>query len=84
MTTARGGQPGEHPELGRTGARARPGGPRYLSRGAAVTAVGSAGLARTFILDIGNLTSGPHHTGFAVPIDTAPAVAKRIQAAHSR
>jgi S1-C subfamily serine protease len=106
---------------------------RYLSRGAAVTAVGSAGLARTFTLDIGNLTSGTgalaaggqrltgllvstarvaageetggplvnlsgqaiginvagtgsglHHTGFAVPIDTALAVAKRIQAAHSR
>ncbi len=106
---------------------------RYLSRGAAVTAVGSAGLTRTFTLDIGNLTSGTgvlaaggqrltgllvstaqvvageetggplvnlsgqaiginvagtgsglRHTGFAVPIDTALAVAKRIQAAHSR
>ena len=106
---------------------------RYLGRGAAVTAVGSAGLTKTFTLDIGNLTSGTgvlaagshrltgllvstarvaageetggplvnlsgqaiginvagtgsglHHTGFAVPIDTALAVAKRIQAAHSR
>ena len=106
---------------------------RYLSRGATVTAVGSAGLTRTFTLDIGNLTSGTgvlaaggqrltgllvstaqvvageetggplvnlsgqaiginvagtgsglRHTGFAVPIDTALAVAKRIQAAHSR
>jgi S1-C subfamily serine protease len=105
---------------------------RYLSRGAAVTAVGSAGLTKTFTLEIGNLTSGTgvlaaggqrfagllvstarvvageeiggplvnlsgqaigisvagtgsglHHTGFAVPIDTALAVAKRIQAAHS-
>ena len=106
---------------------------RYLSRGAAVTSVGSAGLTRTFTLDIGNLTSGTgaaaaggqrltgllvstarvmageetggplvnlsgqviginvggtgsglHHTGFAVPIDTALAVATRIQAANSR
>ena len=106
---------------------------RYLSRGATVTAVGSAGLTRTFTLDIGNLTSGTgvlaaggqrltgllvstaqvvageetggplvnlsgqaiginvagtgsglRHTGFAVPIDTALAVAKRIQGAHSR
>ena len=106
---------------------------RYLSRGATVTAVGSAGLTRTFTLDIGNLTSGTgvlaaggqrltgllvstaqvvageetggplvtlsgqaiginvagtgsglRHTGFAVPIDTALGVAKRIQAAHSR
>jgi S1-C subfamily serine protease len=106
---------------------------RYLSRGATVTAVGSARLTRTFTLDIGNLTSGTgvlaaggqrltgllvstaqvvageetggplvnlsgqaiginvagtgsglRHTGFAVPIDTALAVAKRIQAAHSR
>ena len=106
---------------------------RYLSRGATVTAVGSAGLTRTFTLDIGNLTSGTgvlaasgqrltgllvstaqvvageetggplvnlsgqaiginvagtgsglRHTGFAVPIDTALAVAKRIQAAYSR
>jgi S1-C subfamily serine protease len=106
---------------------------RYLSRGASVTAVGSAGLTRTFTLDIGNFTSGTgalaagaqrltgllvstarveageetggplvnlsgqaigisvagtgsglHHTGFAVPIDTALAVARRIQAAHSR
>ncbi|HZC62224.1 MAG TPA: trypsin-like peptidase domain-containing protein [Streptosporangiaceae bacterium] len=106
---------------------------RYLSRGATVTAVGSAGLTRTFTLDIGNLTSGTgvlaaggqrltgllvstaqvvageetggplvnlsgqaiginvagtgsglRHTGFAVPIDTALAVAKRIQATHSR
>jgi S1-C subfamily serine protease len=106
---------------------------RYLSRGAAVTAVGSAGVTRTFTLDIGNLTSGTgvlaagsqrltgllvstarvvageetggplvnlsgqaiginvagtgsglHHTGFAVPIDTALTVAARIQAAHSR
>jgi S1-C subfamily serine protease len=104
---------------------------RYLSRGAAVTAVGSAGLTKTFTLDIGNLTSGTgvlaaggqrltgllvstarvaageetggplvnlsgqaigisvagtgsglRHTGFAVPIDTALAVAKRIQATH--
>lgn len=31
---------------------------RHLSRGAAVTAVGSAGLTRTFTLDIGNLASG--------------------------
>jgi hypothetical protein len=31
---------------------------RYLSRGAAVTAVGSAGLTKTFTLEIGNLTSG--------------------------
>jgi S1-C subfamily serine protease len=106
---------------------------RYLSRGAAVTAVGSAGLTKTVTLNIGNLTSGTgvlavsgqrlsgllvstarvrpgeetgsplvnlsgqavginvagagsglHHTGFAVPIDTALAAAKRIQAAHSR
>jgi S1-C subfamily serine protease len=106
---------------------------RYLSRGAAVTAVGSAGLTRTFTPDTGTLTSGAgvlaaggqrltgllvstarvvageetggplvnlsgqaiginvagtgsglRHTGFAVPIDTALAVAKRIQAAHSR
>jgi S1-C subfamily serine protease len=106
---------------------------RHLSPGAAVTAVGSAGLTRTFTLDIGSLTSGTgvlaaggqrltgllvstaqvvageetggplvnlsgqaiginvagtgsglRHTGFAVPIDTALAVAKRIQAAHSR
>jgi S1-C subfamily serine protease len=106
---------------------------RYLGRGDAVTAVGSAGLTKTFTLDIGNLTSGAgaaasggqwltgllvstaqvmageetggplvnlsgqaiginvagtgsglHHTGFAVPIDEALAVAKRIQAAHSR
>ena len=106
---------------------------RYLSRGAAVTAVGSAGLTKTLTLNIGNLTSGTgvlaaggqrltgllmstarvvageetggplvnlsgqaiginvagtgsglHHTGFAVPIDTALAVAKRIQASHSR
>jgi S1-C subfamily serine protease len=98
-----------------------------------VTAVGSSGLARSFTLNIGNLSSGAgsvavdgqrltgllvstarvaageetggplvnlsgqvigisvagtgsglHHTGFAVPIDTALAVAKRIQAAHSR
>jgi S1-C subfamily serine protease len=105
---------------------------RYLSRGAAVTAVGSAGLTRTFTLDIGSLTSGTgvlaaggqrltgllvstarvaageetggplvnlsgqaiginvagtgsglRHAGFAIPIDTALAVAKRIQAAHS-
>jgi S1-C subfamily serine protease len=106
---------------------------RYLSRGATVTAVGSAGMTRTFTLDIGNLTSGTgvlaaggqrltgllvstaqvvageetggplvnlsgqaiginvagtgsglRHTGFAVPIDAALGVAKRIQAAHSR
>ena len=106
---------------------------RYLSRGAAVTAVGSAGLTKTLTLNIGNLTggtgvlaaggqrltgllmsttrvvageetggplvnlsgqaiginvagtgSGLHHTGFSVPIDTALAVAKRIQASHSR
>ena len=106
---------------------------RYLSRGEAVTAVGSAGLTKTLTLNIGNLTSGTgvlaaggqrltgllmstarvvageetggplvnlsgqaiginvagtgsglHHTGFAVPIDTALAVAKRIQASHSR
>ncbi len=105
----------------------------YLSRGAAVTAVGSAGLTKTFTLNTGNLTSGTgvvavggqrlsgllvstarvrpgeepgsplvnlsgqavginvagsgtglHHTGFAVPIDTSLAVAKRIQATHSR
>jgi S1-C subfamily serine protease len=42
---------------------------RYLSRGAAVTAVGSGGLL---------------YTGFAVPINEALAVAKQIQAAHSR
>jgi len=30
----------------------------YLSRGAAVTAVGSSGLTRTFTLNIGNLTGG--------------------------
>ena len=102
---------------------------RCLSRGDAVTAVGSAGLTKTFTLDIGNLTSaagavandgqrltgllvsaarvaageetggplvnlsgqaiginvagtggGLHHTGFAVPINEALAVAKRIQA----
>ncbi len=106
---------------------------RYLARGAGVTAVGSAGLARTFTLNIGNLsggagavavggqrltgllvstaqvapgeeTGGPlvslsgqvigvsvagtgrglRHTSFAVPIDTALAVARQIQAAHSR
>ena len=106
---------------------------RYLTRGEAVTAVGSAGLTKTLTLNIGNLTSGTgvlaaggqrltgllmstarvvageetggplvnlsgqaiginvagtgsglHHTGFAVPIDTALAVAKRIQASHSR
>jgi S1-C subfamily serine protease len=106
---------------------------RDLSLGAVVTAVGSSGLARSFTLNIGNLSSGAgsvavdgqrltgllvstarvaageetggplvnlsgqvigisvagtgsglHHTGFAVPIDTALAVAKRIQAAHSR
>lgn len=105
---------------------------RYLSRGAAVTAVGSSGLTRTFTLNIGNLTggtgavadggqqltgllvstarvaageetggplvnlsgqaiginvagtgSGLHHTGFAVPINEALAVAKSIQASHS-
>jgi S1-C subfamily serine protease len=118
------------------GAAFRPvaiGNSRYLSRGAAVTAVGSAGLTRTFTLDIGNLTSGTgvlaaggqrltgllvstarvvageetggplvnlsgqaiginvagtgsglHHTGYAVPIDTALAVATQIQAAHAR
>jgi S1-C subfamily serine protease len=106
---------------------------RYLGRGDAVTAVGSAGLTKTFTLDIGNLTSGAgavanggqrltgllvstarvvageetggplvdlsgqavginvagtgsglHYSGFAVPINEALAVAKRIQAAHSR
>ncbi len=106
---------------------------RGLSLGALVTAVGSSGLAKSFTLNIGNLSSGAgavavdgqrltgllvstarvvagegtggplvnlsgqvigisvagtgsglHHTGFAVPIDTALAVAKRIQAAHSR
>jgi S1-C subfamily serine protease len=106
---------------------------RYLARGAGVTAVGSAGLTRTFTLNIGNLSSGAgevavagqrltgllvstarvapreetggplvslagqvigvsvagtgrglQHTSFAVPIDTALAVARRIQAAHSR
>ncbi len=106
---------------------------RYLTRGAPVTAVGSAGLTKTFTLDIGTLTggggvvtaggqrltgllvstarvaageetggplvnlsgetvgisvagtgSGLHHSGFAVPIDTALAVAHRIQAAHSQ
>ena len=105
---------------------------RYLGPGAAVTAVGSSGLTKTFTLNIGNITSragtlaaggqqltgllvsttrvvageetggplvnlsgqavginvagagsGLHHTGFAVPIDEALAVAKRIQAAHS-
>jgi len=105
---------------------------RYLGRGAAVTAVGSSGLTRTFTLNIGNLTggtgavagggqrltgllvstarvvrgeetggplvnlsgqavginvagtgSGLHHTGFAVPINEALAVAKSIQASHS-
>lgn len=105
---------------------------RYLDAGAAVTAVGSRGLTRTFTLNIGNITSragtvaaggqrltgllvsttrvvageetggplvnlsgqaiginvagagsGLHHTGFAVPINEALAVAKRIQAAHS-
>jgi S1-C subfamily serine protease len=106
---------------------------RYLGRGAAVTAVGSSGLTRTFTLDVGNLTggtgavadggqrltgllvstarvvtgeetggplvnlsgqaiginvagtgSGLHHTGFAVPINEALAVARQIQAAHSQ
>lgn len=105
---------------------------RYLGGGAAVTAVGSSGLARTFTLDMGNLTggtgavaaggqrltgllvsiarvaageetggplvnlsgqaiginvagtgSGLRHTGFAVPINEALAVARQIQAAHS-
>jgi S1-C subfamily serine protease len=105
---------------------------RYLGGGAAVTAVGSSRLTRTFTLDIGNLTggagavadggqrltgllvstarvvageetggplvnlsgqaiginvagtgSGLHHTGFAVPINEALAVARQIQAAHS-
>jgi S1-C subfamily serine protease len=103
-----------------------------LRQGAAVTAVGSSGLTKTFTLNIGNLTSrtgavaaggqllsgllvstarvvigeetggplvnlsgqaiginvagagsGLHHTGFAVPMNEALAVAKRIQAAHS-
>jgi S1-C subfamily serine protease len=106
---------------------------RDLSLGAVVTAVGSSGLAKSFTLNTGNLSSsagvvavagqrltgllvstarvaageetggplvnlsgqvigisvagtgsGLRHTGFAVPIDTALAVAKRIQAAHSR
>ena len=88
---------------------------RDLSQGAAVTAVGSSGLTRTFTLNIGNLTSragavaaggqllgplvnlsgqvvginvagagsGLHHTGFAVPMNEALAVAKQIQATHS-
>jgi S1-C subfamily serine protease len=105
---------------------------RYMGRGAAVTAVGSSGLTRTFTLDMGNLTSrrgavaagaqrltgllastarvvpgeetggplvnlsgqavginvagtgsGLEHTGYAVPINQALAVASQIQAAHS-
>ena len=105
---------------------------RDLSQGAAVTAVGSSGLTKTFTLNIGNLTSragavaaggqllsgllvstarvvigeetggplvnlsgqavginvagagsGLHHTGFAVPMNEALAVAKQIQATHS-
>jgi S1-C subfamily serine protease len=35
-------------------------------------------------INVAGTGSGLHHTGFAVPIDTALAVAKRIQAAHSR
>jgi S1-C subfamily serine protease len=103
-----------------------------LSQGAAVTAVGSSGLTKSFTLNIGNITSrtgavatggqplsgllvstarvvigeetggplvnlsgqavgisvagagsGLHHTGFAVPMNEALAVARRIQAAHS-
>ena len=105
---------------------------RDLSQGAAVTAVGSSGLTKTFTLNIGNLTgrtgavaaagqrltgllvstarvlpgeetggplvnlsgqaiginvagagSGLHHTGFAVPMNQALAVARQIQATHS-
>lgn len=105
---------------------------RDLSQGAAVTAVGSSGLTKTFTLNIGNLTSragavaaggqllsgllvstarvvigeetggplvnlsgqavginvagagsGLRHTGFAVPMNEALAVAKQIQATHS-
>jgi S1-C subfamily serine protease len=105
---------------------------RDLSQGAAVTAVGSSGLTKTFTLNIGNLTSragavaaggqllsgllmstalvvigeetggplvnlsgqvvginvagagsGLPHTGFAVPMNEALAVAKQIQATHS-
>jgi hypothetical protein len=35
-------------------------------------------------INVAGTGSGLRHTGFAVPIDTALAVAKRIQAAHSR
>ena len=45
--------------VGRAGFRpVAVGNSRYLGRGAAVTAVGSSGLTRTFTLDIGNLTGG--------------------------
>jgi S1-C subfamily serine protease len=106
---------------------------RDFAVGAAVTAVGSSGITRTIVLDLGNLASlrsaatvggksltgllesslqalpgeevggplvnlsgqaigitvagtgsGLHYTGFAVPIDEALAVAKRIQARNSR
>jgi S1-C subfamily serine protease len=35
-------------------------------------------------INVAGTGSGLRHTGFAVPIDTALGVAKRIQAAHSR
>jgi len=106
---------------------------RDLGLGAAVTAVGTSGLTKTFTLDVGNLASragvlasggqrltgllvsttrvlpveeiggplvnlsgqtvgidvggtgsGLNHTGFAVPINEALAVARQIQATHSR
>ena len=49
-----------------------------------VAAPGLVHVVSVIGISVAGTGSGLHHTGFAVPIDTALAVAKRIQAAHSR